>query len=268
MTTDIKIKLFLQLIFLYLRKKSMLLLIDPDFYKNSEDFQSDNLKSYHIDDLFECNLGLNEANYGTFSKDLNRVTYLKLGSFIDDDKNMNLPIQDYNKRNILDPRIFDEDSSETNEINEKDKTPVPIKKLLQPSDFLISIRGRIKGFSMLHTFESLGENDRLVCSNHFIHLKPRNYIISDMYMPYLHLLLDILVKQMNMDFKESKGGSSTNSLKVDELREYGINLHTNIEEQKKVFEEYEKRHIEFQQANLQYERFMNQLSNSLLNNHK
>lgn len=246
----------------------LLLGLDPELFKNSEDFQSDNLKSYHIDDLFECNLGLNEANYGTFSKDGNRVTYLKLGSFIDDDKNMNLPIQDYNKRNILDPRIFDEDSSETNEINEKDKTPVPIKKLLQPSDFLISIRGRIKGFSMLHTFESLGENDRLVCSNHFIHLKPRNYIISDMYMPYLHLLLDILVKQINMNFKESKGGSSTNSLKVDELREYGINLHTNIEEQKKVFEEYEKRHIEFQQANLQYERFMNQLSNSLLNNHK
>lgn len=248
----------------------LLLGLDPElFKKNSEElFPSDNLKSYHIDDLFECNLGLNEANYGTFSKDGNRVTYLKLGSFIDDDKNMNLPIQDYNKRNILDPRIFDEDSSETNEINEKDKTPVPIKKLLQPSDFLISIRGRIKGFSMLHTFESLGENDRLVCSNHFIHLKPRNYIISDMYMPYLHLLLDILVKQINMNFKESKGGSSTNSLKVDELREYGINLHTNIEEQKKIFEEYEKRHIEFQQANLQYERFMNQLSNSLLNNHK
>jgi len=136
MTTDIKLKLFLQLIFLYLRKKSMLLLIDPDFYKNSEDFQSDNLKSYHIDDLFECNLGLNEANYGTFSKDVTRVTYLKLGSFIDDDKNMNLPIQDYNKRNILDQRIFDEDSLETNEINEKDKTPVPIKKLLQPSYLL------------------------------------------------------------------------------------------------------------------------------------
>jgi hypothetical protein len=87
-------------------------------------------------------------------------------------------------------------------------------------------------------------------------------------MPYLHLLLDILVKQMNINFKESKGGSSTNSLKVDELREFEINIHTNIEEQKKVFEEYEKRHIEFQQANLQYERFMNQLSNSLLNNHK
>ena len=247
----------------------LLLGLDPELFKNSEELQSDNLKSYLIDDLFECNLGLNEANYGTFSKDGNRVTYLKLGSFIDDDKNMNLPIQDYNKRNILDPRIFDEDSSETNEINEKDKTPVPIKKLLQPSDFLISIRGRIKGFSMLHTFESLGKNDRLVCSNHFIHLKPRNYIISDMYMPYLHLLLDILVKQINMNFKEIKGSSSTNSLKVDELREYGINLHINIEEQqKKVFEEYEKRHIEFQQANLQYERFMNQLSNSLLNNHK
>jgi hypothetical protein len=247
----------------------MLLLIDPDFYKNSEEFfQSDNLKSYLIDDLFECNLGLNEANYGTFSKDGNRVTYLKLGSFIDDDKNMNLPIQDYNKRNILDPRIFDEDSSETNEINEKDKTPVPIKKLLQPSDFLISIRGRIKGFSMLHTFESLGENDRLVCSNHFIHLKPRNYIISDMYMPYLHLLLDCLVKQINMNFKEIKGSSLTNSLKVDELRKFGINLHTNIEEQKKVLEEYEKRHIEIQQANLKYDQFMNHLSFSLLNNHK
>ena len=246
----------------------LLLGLDPELFKNSEELQSDNLKSYLIDDLFECNLGLNEANYGTFSKDGNRVTYLKLGSFIDDDKNMNLPIQDYNKRNILDPRIFDEDSSETNEINEKDKTPVPIKKLLQPSDFLISIRGRIKGFSMLHTFESLGENDRLVCSNHFIHLKPRNYIISDMYMPYLHLLLDILVKQININFKEGKGGSSTNSLKVDELRKYGIKLHTNIEEQKKVFEEYEKRHIEFQQANLQYERFMNHLSFYLLNNHK
>jgi hypothetical protein len=235
-------------------------------YKNCiELFQSDNLKSYQIDDLFECNLGLNEANYGAFLKDGKRVTFLKLGSFMDDDKNMNLPIQDYNKRNILNPGLFAEkNNAETNEINEKDKTPVPIKKLLQPTDFLISIRGRIKGFSMLNSIES----SELVCSNHFIHLKPRNYIISDMYMPYLHLLLDILVKQINMNFKESKGGSSTNSLKVDELREYGINLHTNIEEQKKVFEEYEKRHIEFQQANLQYERFMNQLSNSLLNNHK
>ena len=47
-------------------------------------------------------------------------------------------------------------------------------------------------------------------------------------MPYLHLLLDCLVKQINMDFRD-KGSSSTNSLKVDELRTYRINLHTNIE---------------------------------------
>ena len=248
----------------------LLLGLDPELFKNSEELQSDNLKSYLIDDLFECNLGLNEANYGTFSKDGNRVTYLKLGSFIDDDKNMNLPIQDYNKRNILEPGIFDENNkAETNGVNKKGepRSHVPIKKLLQPSDFLISIRGRIKGFSMLPIFESLG-NNKLVCSNHFVHLKPRSFTLSDMYMPYLHLLLDILVKQMNMNFKESKGSSLTNSLKVDELRKFGINIHTNIEEQKKVFEEYEKRHIEFQQANLQYERFMNQLSNSLLNNHK
>jgi len=247
----------------------LLLGIDRELYKNCiELFQSDNLKSYQIDDLFECNLGLNEANYGAFLKDGKRVTFLKLGSFMDDDKNMNLPIQDYNKRNILNPGFFAEkNNAETNEINEKDKTPVPIKKLLQPTDFLISIRGRIKGFSMLHTFESLGENDRLVCSNHFIHLKPRNYIISDMYMPYLHLLLDCLVKQINMDFRD-KGSSSTNSLKVDELRTYSINLHLNIEEQKKVTKEYEERHLEIQQANLKYDQFMNHLSFSLLNNHK
>jgi hypothetical protein len=243
----------------------MLLLIDPDFYKNSiELFQSDNLKSYQIDDLFECNLGLNEANYGAFLKDGKRVTFLKLGSFMDDDKNMNLPIQDYNKRNILNPGFFAEkNNAETNEINEKDKTPVPIKKLLQPTDFLISIRGRIKGFSMLYTIES----SELVCSNHFIHLKPRNYIIADMHMPYLHLLLDCLVKQINMDFRD-KGSSSTNSLKVDELRTYSINLHTNIEEQKKVTKEYEERHLEIQQANLKYDQFINHLSFSLLNNHK
>ena len=57
----------------------LLLGLDPELFKNSEELQSDNLKSYLIDDLFECNLGLNEANYGTFSKDGNRVTYLKLG---------------------------------------------------------------------------------------------------------------------------------------------------------------------------------------------
>jgi endonuclease IV len=71
-----------------------------------------------------------------------------------------------------------------------------------------------------------------------------------------------------MNFKEIKGSSLTNSLKVDELRKFGINLHTNIEEQKKVLEEYEKRHIEIQQANLKYDQFMNHLSFSLLNNHK
>ena len=243
----------------------LLLGIDHELYKNCiELFQSDNLKSYQIDDLFECNLGLNEANYGAFLKDGKRVTFLKLGSFMDDDKNMNLPIQDYNKRNILNPGLFAEkNNAETNEINEKDKTPVPIKKLLQPTDFLISIRGRIKGFSMLNSIES----SELVCSNHFIHLKPRNYIISDMYMPYLHLLLDCLVKQINMDFRD-KGSSSTNSLKVDELRTYSINLHTNIEEQKKVTKEYEERHLEIQQANLKYDQFINHLSFSLLNNHK
>ena len=250
----------------------MLLLIDPDFYKNQELFPSDNLKSYQIDDLFECNLGLNEANYGAFLKDGKRVTYLKLSSFLDDEKERNLPIQDYNKRNVLNPGLFDEkNKADTNVVNEKDKdkSHVPIKKLLQPSDYLISIRGRIKGISMLHKFESLGENDRLlVCSNHFVHLKPRNFILSDMYMPYLHLLLDILVKQMNIDFKEIKGSCLTNSLKVDELRNFEINLHTNIEEQINVTKKHEKIHIEFQQANLQYERFMNQLSNSLLNNHK
>jgi hypothetical protein len=244
----------------------LLLGIDRELYKNCiELFQSDNLKSYQIDDLFECNLGLNEANYGAFLKDGKRVTFLKLGSFMDDDKNMNLPIQDYNKRNILNPGLFAEkNNAETNEINEKDKTPVPIKKLLQPTDFLISIRGRIKGFSMLNSIES----SELVCSNHFIHLKPRNYIISDMYMPYLHLLLDCLVKQINMNFKEIKGSSLTNSLKVDELRKFGINLHTNIEEQKKVTKEYEERHLEIQQANLKYDQFINHLSFSLLNNHK
>jgi hypothetical protein len=243
----------------------LLLGIDHELYKNCiELFQSDNLKSYQIDDLFECNLGLNEANYGAFLKDGKRVTFLKLGSFMDDDKNMNLPIQDYNKRNILNPGLFAEkNNAETNEINEKDKTPVPIKKLLQPTDFLISIRGRIKGFSMLNSIES----SELVCSNHFIHLKPRNYIIADMHMPYLHLLLDCLVKQINMDFRD-KGSSSTNSLKVDELRTYSINLHTNIEEQKKVTKEYEERHLEIQQANLKYDQFINHLSFSLLNNHK
>jgi hypothetical protein len=70
-----------------------------------------------------------------------------------------------------------------------------------------------------------------------------------------------------MDFRD-KGSSSTNSLKVDELRTYRINLHTNIEEQKKVTKEYEKCHIEIQQANLKYDQFMNHLSFSLLNNHK
>jgi hypothetical protein len=177
---------------------------------------------------------------------------------------MNLHIQDYNKRNILNPGFFAEkNNAETNEINQKDKTPVPIKKLLQPTDFLISIRGRIKGFSMLYAIES----SELVCSNHFIHLKPRNYIIADMHMPYLHLLLDCLVKQINMDFRD-KGSSSTNSLKVDELRTYSINLHINIEEQKKVTKEYEERHLEIQQANLKYDQFINHLSFSLLNNHK
>lgn len=86
-------------------------------------------------------------------------------------------------------------------------------------------------------------------------------------MPYLHLLLDCLVKQINMDFRD-KGSSSTNSLKVDELRTYSINLHINIEEQKKVTKEYEERHLEIQQANLKYDQFINHLSFSLLNNHK
>jgi hypothetical protein len=194
--------------------------------------------------------------------------FLRISSFIDDDFGKNkLVINPYSKRNILDLKSVESRYADLSENEEAENPAIPNHKLIRNTDYLITLRGRPKGFSMLKSIEP--NHPKLASSNHFIHIRPRQTQIESMHIPYLHLLLDILVeKKIYTIFEEKKKNEDTlgrkysayNSFRIQDLRDMKISILKNIEDQKRVFDLFEKKYDELLSANLNIESFVNCLS--------
>ena len=189
-------------------------------------------QNYRLRDLFEINIGLIEDKFNKMTiESKEEVMFINLKAAEDDNRQISkLTLIDYHTTNLID---YIELEKKNLPIKiDSSKLGVPDDRVLTSSDYLISIRGRPKGFSIS---KSLDPNKRkLVASHHFIQIRPMA-LISHMYVPYLHLLLDIILEvEVLQKFKDKKEEeeikgkkySVFNSFKVNDFREIKIILCT------------------------------------------
>ena len=230
-------------------------------------------QNYRLRDLFEINIGLIEDKFNKMTiESKEEVMFINLKAAEDDNRQISkLTLIDYHTTNLID---YIELEKKNLPIKiDSSKLGVPDDRVLTSSDYLISIRGRPKGFSVS---KSLDPNKRkLVASHHFIQIRPMALIKNmNMYVPYLHLLLDIILEvevlQKFEDKKEEeeikgKKYSAFNSFKVNDFREIKIKISTDVKLQKETFDNFIYQYDKFLNANLEFEKIKESLYKNFQN---
>ena len=222
-------------------------------------------QNYRLRDLFEINIGLIEDKFNKMTTESKEeVMFINLKASKDDNSQVsNLTINDYHTRNLIDYNELERKNLPI--INDSTKQGVPEDRVLTSSDYLISIRGRPKGFSLS---KSLDTNKRkLVASHHFIQIRPMA-LISHMHVPYLHLLIDIILEMEVLEkFEEikkeeeikGKNYSVFNSFKVNDFRDIKINITTDVKLQQDTYDKFINQYNIFLNANLEFEKMKESL---------
>ena len=101
-------------------------------------------QNYRLRDLFEINIGLIEDKFNKMTTESKEeVMFINLKASKDDNSQVsNLTINDYHTRNLIDYKELERKNLPI--INDSTKQGVPEDRVLNSSDYLISIRGRPK----------------------------------------------------------------------------------------------------------------------------
>ncbi len=132
-----------------------------------------------------------------------------------------------------------------------DRKPVNVKKVLIKEDYIIYTRGIPRGFSMQNA--PIGNELNVVATHQFICLRPRTKLI-EVYLPYLHLVLDLFVEKdlkKLFDSKLIKSGDRYNvfnSVNIKEIRNMELTILKLVGAQKKVYDRFCERKQEFDTA--------------------
>ena len=228
-------------------------------------------QNYRLRDLFEINIGLIEDKFNKMTiESKEEVMFINLKAAEDDNRQISkLTLIDYHTTNLID---YIELEKKNLPIKiDSSKLGVPDDRVLTSSDYLISIRGRPKGFSVS---KSLDPNKRkLVASHHFIQIRPMA-LISHFHLPYLHLLLDIILEmEVHQKFEDKKEEeeingkkySAFNSFKVNDFREIKIKITTDVKLQKETFDNFIYQYDKFLNANLEFEKIKESLYKNFQN---
>lgn len=194
-------------------------------------------KAFLIKDLFEVFSGIVEDNHlPVLEGTQDEITFLRINSLQDQKfkyRRFEL-VESYKSKDSV-VELIKQDSIQ--------KKAVKKSKILNKADYLIYTRGTPKSFSMLNN--SISESKNLVASHQFICLRPKMELI-DIYLPYLHLVLDVFVEK-NLDQicktkEEIKGAKygAFNSITIKELGKMELVILNSVDSQKKVFEQYNK----------------------------
>ena len=109
-------------------------------------------QNYRLRDLFEINIGLIEDKFNKMTiESMEEVMFINLKAAEDDNRQISkLTLIDYHTTNLID---YIELEKKNLPIKiDSSKLGVPDDRVLTSSDYLISIRGRPKGFSISKSF--------------------------------------------------------------------------------------------------------------------
>jgi hypothetical protein len=234
-----------------------------------------------LDNLFDVCLGLIEDRYLHLTKESEMpVHFITVKSFTDvpeKDKTQVLGAE-LSQLKKLDPSWVGtlNKQNENQKVEEKGlreiKKRVLVKSdsLLAKDDYLISVRGRPTGYSLLNVDEL--NNYNFVPTHHFIRLRPLKAFTKNI--QYAHLLLDQLVKfelskafdSKRIEDNSSSSYASFNSVKVEELRNISINYHSDEVIQTQVYDLYASKYAEWLTQKLAFEQFQQAIYSSIKTN--
>lgn len=202
-------------------------------------------KEYLFNDLFEMLTGVVDSKGALrTSEDHSDIAILRINSFTDEGALIE------NIETGTDTNSASKSGAGKGDIILSANT-ISESKIITRNDFIIYTRGLPKGFSALRFVKT--EEDRFAASHHFIYLRPRLGLIN-IYVPYLHLMLELFVKKDLAEIYKQKAidNRSTqpagNSISVKELKNLKITLLTGFDAQKKVVEKYERQKSEVKTA--------------------
>jgi hypothetical protein len=214
-------------------------------------------ESITLDNLFHISTGLLEEKYERFieyNNEQRKVWFLHMGDMIPSNGLIDFENLAQNEEDLINNRLKREKkkASKKNIIKNGSPELLPIseKRLIQPTDYLLCVRGVPAGYSMIKSINELKyhkqfENFCAVATHHFIIFKLRdNY--SNMNINYIHLILDSVVKNELLDLYNNKknGLVSKNSNKLATSNNNQGVIITGIKEIKdikvKIFKRLEK----------------------------
>lgn len=234
-------------------------------------------KDASLENLFDIRLGLIEERFLHLTKETKKPVYfLTAKSFVNvpnktrEDVFLRNSLQ---QLNVFDPVLikkvqsgemailnYEKDKDEKGNLNEQ-KGYIKDSRVLQNHDFLISIRGEPKGYSLIGLPEIGIYN--FVPTNYFVRLSPR--FPANFHMEYLHLIVDQFVKHKLVDRfqaledrvtgKQKKTYASFNSFRIEELKLEIINYHSSIKQQMDIVDEYKKQFDKWHLQRLVFNQF-------------
>ncbi len=184
--------------------------------------------------FFDISTGVIEERYGSAyhkENEESKVWFLHMGDM--DSRNQKIDFQELevNERELFKKREKRAVYKSTHNLVERNDLKIQDHKLLQISDYLISCRGKIVGYSMKdmehNEKKQIVYNGRCILpTHHFLTLRPRESSFQDI--EYLHFVLDVFIKyQLEIDFNKnilSKGDIVNRELTIsynsDEREEF------------------------------------------------
>lgn len=125
--------------------------------------------------------------------------------------------------------------------SEKKEKEISRDKILTANDYLICTRvnknGGISSYSLINSPIDLTPDEIGPCiiSHHFIYLRPRTDI-GHLFVPYLHLLLDAIIK---LELTERNKDSKKNILSIKALENLVVNYPVNPQKQEQIYKDYQ-----------------------------
>ena len=193
----------------------LLLLIPPE----------DNL-NIKLDNLFHISTGILEDKHERFieiDQQKQKVWFLHMGDMISTENIIDFENLSKNEIDLIKNRERREQKKNKSKLDKKDEIkaaliPIDEKKLIQSTDYLLCARGIPAGYSMIDSikeskkYENFKENFYAAATHHFIVFKLRD-TYEYMNIPYLHIMLDILVKTKLLEiYKLKKANGDKDSI--------------------------------------------------------
>jgi len=175
----------------------------------------DNNLTITLDNLFHISTGILEDKHERFidlGDEQRKVWFLHMGDMLSDHGLIDFENIEQNETRLLASRLRREKflATKNRKIENKDVELIPLtsKKLIQPTDYLLCIRGIPTGYSVMRSLKKLSKfpefkNFAAAATHHFVIFKLReNY--AHMNVEFVHLILDSIVKNDILELYNKK----------------------------------------------------------------